>query len=159
MNMNTTNAAQTVTVRFGQAMHMDLSRASDEKLDAAIRTLNNYDDAGLASAYTQDKIDTRLAEIDDEQDRRAGCAHMIVGWNPSVTHHVIGVASTIAEFDAETGERIVAAPRSMDDGADPVADVDGSEADEDAEEDAAMGVSVPDGGFPDGLVPGETSAI
>jgi hypothetical protein len=157
--MNTTNAVDSAnTMRFGRAMHMDLTRADDEKLNAAIRTLTSYDDAGLASAYTQDKIDTRLAEIDDEQDRRAGCEHMIVGWNPNASHHVIGVASTIAEFNAETGERIVAAPRDFDDGADPVADTTDMQ-DADAVEDSAMGISVPDGGFPDGLVPGERSAI
>lgn len=140
MTNQTTNSAA-ITIRFGQAMHMDLSRASDEKLAAAYKTLDEYDTRGEASAYTQDKIDRRLSEIDDEGDRREGVEP--APWNPNPEAHVIGVSSTIAERMGEGTEEV------MDDDDTPA----------ETREEIAHIVDELDPSVTDGLVPGETSAI
>lgn len=74
-------------MRFGRAMHMDLSRASDADLDRAFRVLNDYDDAGKASAYTQDAIDDRIDDIFAEGDRRAGVTPAYVERKPRSFWH------------------------------------------------------------------------
>ena len=162
MKNQTANSAVLV-VRFGQAMHMDLSRASDEKLAAAYKTLDEYDTAGQASAYTQDKIDRRLSEIDDEGDRRAGVEP--APWNPNPEAHVTGVSSTIAEheLDDDPGQsafmdRMEAqlAAAQMGEGDEEVMDDDDTPA-ETRQEIAHIVDEL--GADTDGLVPGETSAI
>lgn len=171
MNNQTTNSA-TMVVRFGQAMHMDLSRASDEKLAAAYKTLDEYDTRGEASAYTQDKIDRRLSEIDDEGDRREGVEP--TPWNPNPTSHVVGVSSTIAErdiegdFDAdgipaddmepdEVPVQLTLSGQMHDPDAEQVMDDDDTPAETRREIEHI--VSELDPATTDGLVPGETSAI
>lgn len=74
-------------MRFGRAMHMDLSRASDEDLARAYKVLDDYDNSGKASAYTQDLIDDRLSDIDDEGDRRAGVEPVQVERKPREFWH------------------------------------------------------------------------
>lgn len=117
-------------MHLGRAQHMDLARASDADLDAAFRALDAYQNSGQASAMTTDKFDDRIADIFDEQDRRAGIEPVYVRRLPlSFWHPPVEAAG---DDDAEQPEQPVTSP-------DP--------------HDALTGVGL------DGLVPGETSDI
>lgn len=74
-------------MHLGRAQHMDLARASDADLDAAFRALDAYQNSGQASAMTTDKFDDRIADIFDEQDRRAGIAPVYVARMPVEFYH------------------------------------------------------------------------
>lgn len=78
MNQTNDNATNVRPMRIGRALHMDLSRASDDDLNRAFRVLDDYDNAGKASAYTQAKFDDRIDDIFAEMDRRAGFEPVIV---------------------------------------------------------------------------------
>lgn len=116
-------------MRFGRAMHMDITRASDADLQRAIQTLDDYDTAGKASEATRDKIDDRIADINDEGDRRAGGLIVAVARKPLAYWHP------------------ATSPVTNDDLAD------------EASADIADTVAKLDPALTDGLVPGETSAI
>lgn len=75
------------TMHLGRAQHMDLSRASDADLERAFRALDDYQNSGKASAMTIDKFDDRIADIFDEQDRRAGIAPVYVRRLPVEFYH------------------------------------------------------------------------
>lgn len=96
MNEQTNNLRP---MRFGRAMHMNLSRASDEDLARAYKVLDDYDNVGKASAYTQDLIDDRLSDIDDEGDRRAGVTPVMVERKPREFYHPGLDASAASEDD------------------------------------------------------------
>lgn len=108
MNEQTNNTQETRTqnadaprqpkaMRYGRAMKLDLSRASDEVLAEAYRVLDEYDTQGHASAWVQEAIDERLAAIDDEGDRRAGIEPVYVPRQPS--------AREVWEASMKAGER------------------------------------------------------
>lgn len=89
---NTNAAAQTQTndarkgpkpMRYGRAMKLDASRASDAVIAEAIAFLDNYDTAGHASSWVQEAIDERIQELNDEGDRREGVEPVYVPRQPS----------------------------------------------------------------------------
>jgi hypothetical protein len=150
MNENTTTAVAK-PMRFGRALHMDLSRASDEALEAAFRVLDDYDTAGKASAYTEELIDERIAAIFDEQDRREGQTPVFIERQPGLRdQHLLGLRQRI-EAAGSIGEEDDRAEEALGE-----ADAD-VESPTQAERDLAEAlVNDPQTG---GLVPGETSAI
>lgn len=77
-----TNIASVRPMRIGRALHMDITRASDEDLDRAFAALDGYLNETRVSAWTEDKFDLRIAEITDEQDRRAGVEPLYVEAKP-----------------------------------------------------------------------------
>lgn len=97
MNDQTNNARP---MRLGRAQHMDLSRASDDDLEAAFRALDEYMNSGAASAYTQMKFDDRIADIFDEQDRRAGATIVYVDRLP-LEHYYPGTLEASGEDEPE----------------------------------------------------------
>lgn len=70
-------------MRYGRAMKLDLSRASDETLAEALAFLDAYDTAGHASSWVQEDIDERIQAINDEGDRREGVEPVYVPRQPS----------------------------------------------------------------------------
>lgn len=107
MNQQTT----TKTMTIGRALHMDLTRADDAKLEAAFRVLNDYEDSGKASAWTLDKFDDRIQDIFDETDRRAGFEPVYVPRQP--LYHAAPVepdADTDGEEDAPDAEELRSDP-------------------------------------------------
>lgn len=70
-------------MRYGRAMKLDASRASDEVIAEAIAFLDAYDTAGHASSWVQEAIDERIQELNDEGDRREGVEPVYVPRQPS----------------------------------------------------------------------------
>jgi hypothetical protein len=157
---------------YGRAMHMDLSRASDADLDRAFRVLNDYDDAGKASAYTQDEIDDRIDDINCEGDRRAGVTYAVVDrkprsfWHPATTP----VNADDADASADEGPAELAndgaedEDAAMEDAENPSlagVDAEGATAGPEGEVEPAMPEAVAEAATDavDGLVPGETSSM
>lgn len=158
MNEAKTNAAVAVKpMRFGRALHMDLSRASDTDLDRAFRTLDDYDTAGKASAYTEELIDERVAAIFDEQDRRAGQEPVFIPRQPGLRD--LHEARERQEAAESIGEDDDAADATLSAGPDDDADDASLDVDAPSPEEQALGRTLADQPQLDGLVPGETSAI
>lgn len=113
---NTNAAAQTQTnearkgpkpMRYGRAMKLDASRASDEVIAEAIAFLDAYDTAGHASSWVQEAIDERIQALNDEGDRREGVEPVYVPRQPSQRE----VWEALAAEPAEPGDEATDAPQ------------------------------------------------
>jgi hypothetical protein len=146
MNQTNDNATNVRPMRIGRALHMDLSRASDTDLQRAFQVLDDYDNAGKASAYTQAKFDDRIDDIFAEMDRRAGFEPIFVTRLP-LEHYFPGTLEAAGDDDDEREPD--GAPIGEDaDGLTPAEREAGRENAPDADTFAQSG-----------LVPGLTSAI
>ena len=172
MNENTTTA-NAKPMKFGRALHLDLSRASDDTLEAAFRVLDNYDTAGKASAYTEELIDERIAAIFDEQDRRAGQEPVFIPRQPGLRdqrplHLRESAAASMGEEDDRAHEALTGPDSDADDASADIEregdnvpvttllDTPDAESRDNAERSAREAFTQT---YPDGLVPGEKSAI